>query len=1125
MTRCLTCFSRGALVLLLTAGAAWAQATAQLSGTVRDEGGGVLPGVTVTMTQTNTGLVRTTATDGSGGYLLTNLPTGPYRLEVALQGFKSYVQTGIVLQVGATPTINAVLSVGGLEESITVEAAAPIVDVRSAGISSVVDNKAILELPLQGRQVTDLIVLAGAAVQTGGADGTGRTERGVPGGVYISVAGGLPGGVAYTLDGAEHNNPQSNAGLPMPFPDALQEFEVATSGLSAEHGVKSGASVNAVTKSGTNAFHGGGFEFLRDRRFNAPEHFAAIGPDGKQKDDGLRRNQFGGTIGGPIIRDKLFFFAGYQGTILRQVPTSNISYVPTAQMLAGDFTTLASPACNAGRQITLGAPFVNNRIDPARLSPAARKVTALLPTTTDPCGQVQWSAPQGRDIHEPITRIDFQATSNQLVFGRYMVYKNDLPPAWEGSGDNILKSGNDHEGTADILRSLVLGHTQILSAALVNAFRFTWSSTDSHRYHNPGLPSPADMGVKMYSYPTQEGSDVASQFPVNVSGMFAMVGSGERRSTHKLYGFSDDVTLVRGSHQLGFGANTRYWKFDTRSTSRTGGAWTIDGSLTGHALADFLSGRVARLEIGGPSVLDIHNWYLGAYAQDAWRVSNRVTLNAGVRWEPYFGQYVENNAVVLWRKENFDQGIRSKVFLNAPAGLIYPGDEGFPAGKTGLNTQWWNLAPRAGVAWDVHGDGRLAVRSSYSMGYDFMAGEYHNINSGAPPFGNRSLITDPPGGMDDPWGHLPGGDPHPIVARPNAPYIPFGAFGSMDPDINSPRAQQWNLTVEQQLGASWGVSAAYLGSYSDRLWAQSAINPGVFLGLGPCTLNTDTGPRTFPVCSTNANLNQRRVLSLENPIKSAQIGALDLNTDIGWQKYRGLKLSARHRTGTGLSLNASYTLSKCVGTTTALTFNQTSAGYSIPGDPDFDAGYCDQDRKHLGTLNAGYQTPEVGNGVVRALTSNWRLSGILSARSGNRLNITSGVDRALIGSHSSVQRPDRVSDDIYGPGKDASDLKPGQQIDNYFNRDAFALPALGTLGNAKRNLAVGPSFWQVDMAISKLISVVGTRRLELRLETFNLLNTFNWGDPIINFNSGAFGRITTQFGSPRILQFGMKYDF
>jgi hypothetical protein len=630
------------------------------------------------------------------------------------------------------------------------------------------------------------------------------------------------------------------------------------------------------------------------------------------------------------------------------------------------------------------------------------------------------------------------------------------------------------------------------------------------------------MGVNMYSYPTYEDSDIRSQFPIGADDMFELVGSGERRSTHKLYGFSDDVTLVRGSHQLGFGVNTRYWKFNTRSTSRTGGSWTIDGSLTGHSLADFLAGRVARLEIGGPSVLDIHNWYLGSYVQDAWRLSDRVTLNAGVRWEPYFGQSVENDAIVIFDRENYDQGITSGVFLNAPPGLIYPGDPKFPEGKTGLNTQWDNIAPRLGLAWDVHGDGRLAVRSSYSMGYDFMAGEYHNINAGAPPFGNRSLRNDV--SMDNPWGNEPGGDPHPIFPEPNAPYINFGAFGTMDPDINSPRVQQWNVTLERQLGASWSTSASYLGSYSDRLWAQSALNPGVFLGLGPCTLNTAGGPVTYRVCSTSSNLNQRRVLSLQDPIKSAKIGALDLNSDVGWQKYRGLKLTARHRAVTGVSLNASYTLSKCEGTATATTFNQISAGYSIPDNPDFDAGYCDQDRTHLGTINMGYQTPDVGGGVVGALASNWRVSGILAARSGDRLNITSGRDNALIGSHNSVQRPDLVSDDIYGPGKDASDLEPGDQINNYFDRTAFAHAAAGTLGTATRNLAVGPAFWQVDLAISRLIPV-GTQRLELRLETFNLFNTFNWGNPVTNFNSGSFGRITSQAGSPRIMQFGVKYDF
>jgi Carboxypeptidase regulatory-like domain len=359
----LTCCSRGTLIILLTASAAWAQATAQMSGAVRDESGAVLPGVTVTVTQVETSVTRTAVTDETGAYLLPNLPTGPYKLQVSLQGFGTFERTGIVLQVGATPTINVVLAVGNVEETVSVEGAAPLVDVRSSGISNVVENKRILELPLQGRQVTDLLVLAGAAVQTG------VPPRGVPGGVNIAVAGGLPFGVAYTLDGATHNNPQSNTNLPLPFPDALQEFRVSTSGLSAENGMHSGASVSAVTKSGTNRFAGTAFEFIRDRHFNATSPFATIRPDGTREDDGLKRNQFGGTLGGPIVRDKLFFFAAYQGTIRRQLPATNIMFVPTPQMLAGDFTAIASPQCNGGRQINLLAPFAGNRIDPARFSP------------------------------------------------------------------------------------------------------------------------------------------------------------------------------------------------------------------------------------------------------------------------------------------------------------------------------------------------------------------------------------------------------------------------------------------------------------------------------------------------------------------------------------------------------------------------------------------------------------------------------------------------------------------------------------------------------------------------------------------------------------------------------------
>jgi hypothetical protein len=504
--------------------------------------------------------------------------------------------------------------------------------------------------------------------------------------------------------------------------------------------------------------------------------------------------------------------------------------------------------------------------------------------------------------------------------------------------------------------------------------------------------------------------------------------------------------------------------------------------------------------------------YLGLYAQDTWRTTNRVTINAGLRWEPFFGQNVTNGAISNFSVDNFRKGVRTTVFRNAPAGLLYPGDPGFPPGQSGLNTQWWNLSPRVGVAWDVTGDGRMALRSSYGLAYDFPNGDYHFINSSAPPFGNRSRVEDPPGLFDDPYRHL-GGDPHPIITSPDTRYLPFGAFGAIDPDINSPRVQTWNVTLERQLGADWGAAVSYLGSYSDHLWGQVALNPAVYLGLDPCTIN-----RVFyPVCSTNANLNNRRVLFLENPQEGQFIGALDLHTDTGTQSYRGLKLSLQRRAASGLSLNGNYTWSRCFGDATQGNFSQISAGYTNPDDPAFDRGHCDQDRTHIASLTVGAQTPQYGNPVLRVLASNWRASGILTARAGSWLTVTTGRDNAFNGQVglSSAQRVNQTSDDVYG----------ARTITNYLNPAAFSQPANGTFGNHVRNSIRGPGFWTVDLALSRLLAFASTRSLELRVEVFNLTNNFNWGNPTTNFGSGQFGRITSMAGAPRIMQFGVKYGF
>ena len=853
MKQSLRRFTFAALMLILTSGGAWAQlSTGQMSGQVTDESGAVLPGVTVTATQTDTGATRTVVTGENGSYVLPNLPTGPYRLEAMLQGFRAYVQTGIVLQVAAAPVINVALALGNVEETVTVAADAPLVDVKSAGIGTVIENERILELPLQGRQVTDLILLAGAAVQTGQPN-----TRSFQGGVNIAVAGGQGFGVAYLLDGAMHNDPATAAGLPLPFPDALQEFRLATSGLSAENGIRSGASVNAVTKSGTNRFHGNAFEFYRDKRFNATNRFAPVGPDGRRLDDGLHRNQFGGTFGGPIIENKLFFFAGYQRTQLRQQPNANVTYVPTPAMLAGDFTDFASAACNNGRAVALRAPFVNNRIDPALFSPAARTLARSLPSTTNPCGEIRFPFGGGENIQvQPVARVDFQRTGNDSIFVRYMAttIDQDIPDF-----DNILSSMNPATiGMDNLSQAVVFGNTRVFGNNTVNSLRVGYNHTRALRLNRPAI-GPEDLGIRdFYNYEPH-------RMAMNVIGGFTFgTNAGSSKSWSRTYQVTNDLTVVRGNHQIALGGTLAYWNTYIRNCTRCGGQFEFNGQVTGLGLADFLLGRVLWVEQAGAGGTDPEQHYVGLFATDAWRVTSRLTVNIGLRWEPFFGQemgYTGEFGTPVWNWDNFRNGVQSSVFVNAPPGFLYAGDSGFPPGRSGMHDQWWNLSPRAGVAWDVSGDGRTALRASYALAYDFPSGDFQILQTSAAPFGNRVRVDLPPGGFDDPYSVI-GGNPHPIATNRDTVYPPQGAFGVMAPDINSPRVQSWNVTLERQIGTNWGVTVSYLGNHSDRLWDLVPLNPAVFLGLGPCTLPNGV---FNPVCSTTVNTNDRRVISLENP--------------------------------------------------------------------------------------------------------------------------------------------------------------------------------------------------------------------------------------------------------------------
>jgi carboxypeptidase family protein len=1100
-----------ALMILLTGPPAWAQATAALNGRVTDESGAVLPGVTVTVTQTETSFARSVVTDGDGTYVIPNLPLGPYQLEMSLQGFRTYVQRGIVLQVGATPTINAVLAVGSLEETVSVEAAAPLVDVRSTGISEVVEQERILELPLEGRNAATLIAMVGGVVQET------PNNKSMPGSLYTGVAGSLPFGVAFVLDGAPHNNPYDNLNMPLPFPDALQEFRVATSGLSADNGVHSGGTVNLVTKSGTNVLHGTLFEFLRDKRFNSKAVFAPVDPrTGEKMDDGLKRNQPGGVLGGPILTDRLFFFGAYQGTFLRVAPPDATTRIPTAAMLAGDFTAFASPACNRGQQITLRAPFVNNQIDPRLFSPAATAIARQLPTTTDPCGDVRFSAPLSNDQSQIVTKVDYQGSGGHSIFGRYMLTFDDQIPAWPTSG-SVLTTRAEDAAQNHRAHSLTLGDTRVFGANTVNAFRIAWNRSRAH-YNLEPFFGPETVGIKdFYNY-------VPGIIGIEVSGGFATASGGSVlfQGDTDAYQISDDITLVRGSHQFALGGNVAYWTHYTVDGQRGVGLWTFDGSLTGLGMADFLTGRLARLEHARPGILDLKQNYLGLYAQDTWRISSRVTLNGGLRWEPFFGTEIQNKAIANFDVDRFRQGATSTVFRNAPAGFLYPGDSNFPSGKSGMNNKWTNFAPRVGMAWDVTGDGRMAVRSSYGLGYDFQGASYLFISATSPPFGGRLRVTQLPGGFDDPYRDFPGGPPHPYPENPG-PETQFPAYGSLasvDPDNNSTRFQSWNVVVERQVGGAWQVSASYLGSYTDRIWAQVQRNAGVFLGTGPCTL----AGVSYPTCTTTANLNQRRKLSVENAQASRLIGSIERHEAVGTQNYHAFRLTTQRRAANGVSLNANYARSYCVGNVAQTTFFTGGQSVQDPDNPDWDRGNCQFSRRHIANATVTVGTPQFDNRGLSLLASGWNLASILSARSGTWMSVMTLRDVAATGILQ--QRVDQILDNPYG----------NKTLNNYLNPAAFAYPAAGQLGTHKRNSIEGPAYWTIDLAVSRRIPLGATQDLELRVETFNLLNHFNWGNPgpplggggnvnTANFDAGNFGQIITQAGTPRIFQFGIKYAF
>jgi outer membrane receptor protein involved in Fe transport len=1057
-------------------------AIAQISGVVTDESGAALPGVEVVVTQTSTGLTRFVITGSRGEYVLPNLPIGPYKLDAKLQGFNTFEQTGITLQVGASPVIDINLKVGTLEETVTVTAGATMVETRSSAVGSVVSQEQMVGLPLDGRQASQLVLLSGAAVtQAGGLIGS---QRQYPSAVAISVAGGTGNSTIYLVDGAFNNDPVNNIGQPMPFPDALEEFKVETGVRPARYGIYTGATVNAVTKAGTNSLHGNLFEFLRDHRFNAKNAFALV-------DDGLNRHQMGGTLGGPIKQNRMFFFGAFQYARNRQRPSDSQTFVPTQAMLNGDFTQIASAACNNGTALNLPQPFVNNQVNPALFNPISMRIVGLLPVATDPCGRATYAVPDNNDEQQIVGRVDWQATDDQRIFGRYYIANYDRAAGYEGT--NLLLSSGSGLGLDNRVQTFSLGDDYVLTQNLVSATRFAFSRSRIHRSQGAELPSYTDLGSNVWSSATEPGLRFFNLSVTNGFPTAAFPGEFDSLTLQ----LSQDFDWVKNAHQFSFGGSWIRPGLDVNGPFQANGIFTFNGTRVGGGrigLADLMLGLPSQFRQGGNQLVKQSLDYYGAYVQDVWRVSDNLTLNAGLRWEPYIAASDDYEFYSHFNMDWFLAGRRSSVYSNAPAGMQFMGDEGFPdSGNTfGKMNQF---APRLGLAWDPRGDNVQTIRAAAGVYYDspklWQYGR-HPLNA---PFGNTIQVNQP-ASINDPWAAYPGGNPFPTPLPPPADiqFPRLGTYVTMPLDLEPMRVTQWNVSYQRQFSGSWMGSVSYLGNRTSNIWIGKELNPAVYI----------------PGNSTQGNQDARRVLTLLNPVEGAYYSTIQESFE-GWGRYHGIVLGLQKRLSGGWSMNTNLTVSRCR--------NNGEPGTDItnvfpdPEDPSTNWGPCDPDRPYILNSSFIYQSRGLGTGFLRTFTNDWQFGTVFQARSGSPLTPATTGNLSLTGLGN--QRPFVVGD------PDLDDRSAAL----WFNTAAFAPNTAGTWGDAPRGFLRGPAYWNIDLALSRVVRFGATQRIELRAEAFNLTNRVHLGDPNVTLGNANFGRIINTSADPRILQFAVKYLF